>query len=74
MISNYLDNDFEEKDLSCSKYGWKGKGHEVVVIDFYGVTDKKEMHCPQCDTTIALLQKGEDQLGESATELSFQLG
>lgn len=74
MIPNYPDKDFEEKALACSKCGWKGKGYDAVVIDFYGVTDNKEVHCPKCDTTISLLQKGEDPPGESATDLSYQFG
>ena len=45
------------------------------MIDFYGVADSKEVHCPECDEKIAILRKdGDDTPGESAYDLSFQLG
>lgn len=75
MLPEYSATNFEEQSLSCPKCGWKGTGYDAVVIDFFGVTKSKEVHCPQCDTTIAIVtnDKG-DAPGESATDLSFQTG
>ncbi len=74
MWPSYPDKEFDEKALTCSNCGWNGQGHEAVVIDFYGVTDNKEAHCPQCDKTIAIVQKSERPPGESASDLSYQFG
>jgi uncharacterized Zn-finger protein len=75
MIPTYRDADFDDQTLTCPKCNWQGQGHRAVVIDFYGVTDNKEVHCPQCDETIATVKTDADgPPGESANDLSFQLG
>ena len=75
MIPEYKEREFWAQTLSCANCGWSGKGHDTVVIDFYGVADSKEVHCPECDEKIAILRKdGDDTPGESAYDLSFQLG
>jgi hypothetical protein len=48
---NYID-----EDLVCEKCGWTGKASESNLIDFYGVSDVKELHCPNCDNVVATLQ------------------
>jgi uncharacterized Zn-finger protein len=75
MIPTYKEGDFDEQSLSCPNCNWTGKGHQAVIIDFYGVTDNKEVHCPKCDENIGILQTNSDgPPGESANDLSFQLG
>ena len=74
MLPSYHDNEFDEKTLTCSKCGWNGQGHEAVVLSFYGVTDNKEAICPRCDNKVAIVQKSDRPPGESANDLSFQLG
>jgi hypothetical protein len=44
-----------------------------VIIDFFGVTKNKEVHCPNCDTTIAIVTGAQDnEPGESAGDPGFQ--
>lgn len=74
MLPEYHDNNFSEQPLKCSHCGWTGKGHEAVIIDFFGVTKSKEVHCPNCDKTIGTLRSEGDAPGESPNDLSFQIG
>lgn len=59
--------------LNCSNCDWSGTGDRAIIIDFYGLTEVKEVHCPECDTQIAAL-KDDENGGESADPISFQLG
>lgn len=69
----YSETNFEEQDLSCSNCHWKGKGYDAVIIDFFGVTKNKEVHCPSCDTTIGIITTVQDNgPGESDGDPGFQ--
>jgi hypothetical protein len=76
MIPKYTDKEYDDQSLKCDNCQWTGKGSDAVLIDFYGVTDTKELHCPNCDKTIALVTRNEekDPPGESPSDLSFQFG
>jgi hypothetical protein len=75
MLPQYNERNFDDQDLACTKCAWKGKGSDANVIDFYGVVANKEVHCPECDEKLALVQKDKGGTpGESANDLSFQLG
>ncbi len=75
MLPEYLQSSFDDQQLSCPKCQWKGTGADAVIIDFYGITKTKEVHCPDCDEKIGILVRDEDPPpGESATGLSFQTG
>lgn len=75
MVPEYDDKTFEEQDLQCTKCNWKGKGYDANVIDFFGVSKSKEVHCPNCDTTIGTVVRNDrGNRGESANDLSFQFG
>jgi uncharacterized paraquat-inducible protein A len=75
MLPEYHQTDFEEQSLHCKACGWSGKGRDAVVIDFFGVSKNMEAHCPKCDKTIGIITKDEGGTpGESANDLSFQLG
>ena len=75
MIPVYNEHEFDAQTLACANCGWSGKGQDALVIDFYGITESKEVHCPECDEKIALLRKeGGGPPGETANDLSFQLG
>lgn len=69
----YLNTDFYEQPFHCSNCSWKGEGKDTNIIDFYGVTEVKEIHCPNCDNTLGGL-KDDDKGGESADPFSFQIG
>jgi len=64
----------DEQDLRCDHCNWSGKGSGAIVIDLYGVVSDKEVHCPQCDERLGILKKEDSPPGESANDLSFQLG
>lgn len=74
-LPEYNENDFEEQHFFCPNCQWKGEGYDVVIIDFFGVSKSKEVHCPNCDTTIAIITKAENgDAGESAAGFSVQTG
>ena len=75
MLPTYHENTFDEEQISCKKCSWIGKGIDAITIDFYGVTNVKDVNCPKCDKKIGQVEinKGGTP-GESATDLSFQLG
>ncbi|HYO20883.1 MAG TPA: hypothetical protein VER36_00670 [Flavisolibacter sp.] len=75
MQTDFSAGNFDEQILRCSKCNWQGKGGDATVIDFYGVTANKEVHCPNCDERLGTVKKDNDPPpGESATDLSFQFG
>ncbi len=53
MRQTYNENNFDEQAISCSACGWNGKGSDTNIIDLYGITKVKEVHCPKCDAYIA---------------------
>lgn len=48
--------DYIDEDLVCEKCGWAGKASDANLIDFYGVSKIKELHCPNCDTIVATIK------------------
>ncbi len=72
----YSAKEFDDQALTCPNCQWKGKGSNAVIIDFYGIAKNKEAHCPECDNTIGVVANDDNSNppGESATDLSFQLG
>lgn len=56
MAKTLIPQDYEEQDLSCEECGWKGKGEDANLIDFYGLSNVKELHCPNCDAMVATLK------------------
>ena len=73
-IPVYPPNEFDDQPLHCSRCGWKGEGSETNLIDFYGVTDYQEAHCPNCDTPLARVTLGDGRTGESPGPIGFQTG
>ncbi|MBA2328734.1 MAG: hypothetical protein H0V91_03845 [Flavisolibacter sp.] len=43
--------------LISSRCGWSDTVDKAIVIDFYGLSEVKEVHCPQCDAQLAALRK-----------------
>lgn len=75
MLPEYHEKEFTEQTLECNNCGWKGKGKDATVIDFFGVTKSMELHCPNCDNVIGIISKDVNKpRGESADDLSFQTG
>ena len=67
-LPEYNNANFEEQDLRCSNCNWQGKGYDAVVIDFFGVTKSKEVHCPECDETIGTITTEGGTPGGSADD------
>lgn len=74
MATEFLQTGFDEQPLRCGNCGWRGAGADAVLIDFYGVTKNKEVHCPQCDERLGIVKGTDAPPGESATDISFQMG
>lgn len=56
----YSENSFDEQEISCSDCGWKGTGRDTNIVDLYGVSKLKEIHCPECDAYLAGLKNNYD--------------
>ena len=70
----YTPQQLNYTSLICTQCNWSGTGDKAVIIDFYGLSDIKEVHCPECDTQIAALKNEDENRGESADQVSFQIG
>jgi predicted RNA-binding Zn-ribbon protein involved in translation (DUF1610 family) len=75
MQEVFPEKDFDDVPITCPNCGWEGLGSETNIIDLYGLSKLKEVHCPSCDTYIAGLRRerahGEQPDGD---ELSNQFG
>jgi len=58
----YGDEDHTENTLSCDACGWRGTIDRANVLDFYGVSKIKEIHCPSCEALIGSInvESGDD--------------
>lgn len=65
---------FDKAQLTCPNCGWNGIGSETNIIDLYGLTKLKEVHCPSCDTYIAGLESQRTFGNPDGDELSNQIG
>ena len=74
MQEKFSEDKFDDQQLLCKRCGWKGIGAEAIRIDLYGLVGANEIHCPQCDEKLGVLKKDGQHPGESASDLSFQLG
>ncbi|MCU7548214.1 hypothetical protein OCK74_03770 [Chitinophagaceae bacterium LB-8] len=66
--------DFDETIITCPHCNWKGLGSETNIIDLYGISKLREVHCPNCDNFIAGLERESDHGNPEGDELSNQLG
>lgn len=74
MQKEYNANELDTLTLQCDKCGWEGKASEANLIDFYGVTADKELHCPTCDHTLATVKTDDKAVGDSGDSIGFQIG
>jgi hypothetical protein len=70
----FNENEFNTQMLTCSNCGWSGTGSETKVIDFYGLTEAKQVNCPACDNNLGSLVKGDGPPGGINDELANQIG
>lgn len=57
MLPKFSQATYESEPVSCKKCGWSGTGADVILIDFYGITDSQDLYCPECDKKIGTLVK-----------------
>ncbi len=74
MQEVFPEKDFDNAPIMCPNCGWKGLGSETNIIDLYGITKLKEVHCPSCDTYIAGLLRDSAPADPEGDELSNQFG
>ena len=60
MDKIYIDTEFHEQVVECPSCDWKGRGSDTVIIDLYGISDVKEIYCPECDSYIAGVRSRSD--------------
>lgn len=65
---------FDQENVACPKCGWTGKGRDTLIIDLYGITKNREVHCPECDNYLGALPLENNPKGDSGSQLGFQIG
>lgn len=65
---------FYEEKLTCPQCNWNGRGDEAILIDLYGLTNTREVRCPNCDALLGILPVEKNNLGDSGDQLGFQIG
>lgn len=65
---------FYEEKLACPQCSWTGIGDEAILIDLYGITNSREVRCPNCDALLGILPVEKNNLGDSGDQLGFQIG
>ena len=62
MQKVYNERGFDDEIISCSRCGWEGSGYDANIIDLYGLTKVKEVHCPNCDSYLGGVQNAESKI------------
>jgi hypothetical protein len=74
MKEVFPERDFDEMEVICPNCGWSGVGSDTIIIDLYGLSKIREVHCPSCDTYIAGLFRENTRSNPEGDELSNQFG
>ncbi|HZF65096.1 MAG TPA: hypothetical protein VEZ55_11440, partial [Chitinophagaceae bacterium] len=61
----FNDLDFHDEAIRCSKCGWEGSGYDAHIVDFYGLTKVRDVHCPSCDSYIGGISRTNTSLRRS---------
>jgi len=59
MQKVYNERGFDEEVISCGRCGWEGSGYDANIIDLYGLSRVKEVHCPKCDSYLGGVQNAD---------------
>lgn len=59
MRREFNSTEFNEEVIRCSKCGWEGSGVDANIVDFYGLTKVKDVHCPSCDSFLGGLRNAD---------------
>lgn len=58
----YNERGFDEEDIRCGRCGWEGSGYDANIIDLYGLSRVKEVHCPKCDSYLGGVQNADTRI------------
>lgn len=64
MQKVFNERGFDEEVISCARCGWEGSGYDANIIDLYGLSRVKEVHCPKCDSYIGGIQNAENRISD----------
>lgn len=64
MQKVFNERGFDEEVISCGRCGWEGSGYDANIIDLYGLSRVKEVHCPKCDSYIGGIQNAENRISD----------
>ncbi len=62
MQKVYNERGFDDEVISCNRCGWEGSGYDVNIVDLYGLTRIKEIHCPRCDSYLGGVQNADNKI------------
>jgi hypothetical protein len=68
MRKVYNEREFYDKSILCDRCGWEGTGYDVNIVDLYGLAKVKEVHCPNCDSHLAGIEKASNVEKDSSDD------
>ena len=66
MQKVYNERGFDEEVIRCGRCGWEGSGYDANIIDLYGLSRVKEVHCPKCDSYLGGIQNTDSRITDRA--------
>jgi len=64
MQKVYNERGFDDEIIKCGRCGWEGSGYDVNIIDLYGLSKVKEVHCPSCDSYLGGVQNADSKIAD----------
>ncbi len=64
MQKVYNERGFDDEIIRCGRCGWEGSGYDVNIIDLYGLSKVKEVHCPSCDSYLGGVQNADNKISD----------
>ena len=64
MQKVYNERGFDDEIIKCGRCGWEGSGYDVNIIDLYGLSKVKEVHCPSCDSYLGGVQNADNKISD----------
>ena len=64
MQKVYNERGFDDEIIKCGRCGWEGSGYDVNIIDLYGLSKVKEVHCPSCDSYLGGVQNADNKIAD----------
>ena len=64
MQKVYNERGFDDEIIKCGRCGWEGSGYDVNIIDLYGLSKVKEIHCPNCDSYLGGVQNADNKIAD----------